>query len=139
MVYLIGIERTLHMSLIAGTIYFTRGDQTFFLVTDQPASKFFTVKMHRHKKDTALGALLTGIRNELGIDPDTLRLGELGAWHTQGLMVQDDLVSLYTLELLDETTLNLERLSNLGMSFASAASLSNLITKVDVTRVTRLD
>ncbi|MFL1696446.1 hypothetical protein ACJQWY_06575 [Weissella kandleri] len=127
------------MSLIAGTVYFTRADQTYFLVTDQPKSQFFTVKMHRHQNETALGTLLSGLREELGIDPDCLRLGELGTWHTQGLETQDDLISLYTLELVDEKSLNMQRLRSVGMSFAQAKSVKDLIFNVDVTGVTRLD
>ncbi|MDR3240559.1 MAG: hypothetical protein LBT37_00110 [Lactobacillaceae bacterium] len=127
------------MSLIAGTVYFTQEDRAFFLVTDQPHSKFFTVKMHKHDNDTALGSLLSGFKNELGIDPDNLRLGELGAWHISGGVTSEDLVSLYTLELVDHDKLNLERLADLGMSFASADNLSDLLTNVDVTGVARLD
>ncbi|MCM0583375.1 hypothetical protein H9L19_01510 [Weissella diestrammenae] len=127
------------MSLIAGTVYFTQEDKTFFLVTDQPHSKFFTVKMHKHQGDTALGSLLNGIKGELGIDPNDLRLGELGAWHIKGGTTAEDLISLYTLELVEPNRVDLKRLSDLGMSFASAANLSDLLTSVDVTGVAALD
>ena len=128
------------MSLIAGTVVFTRNDQSYFLVTDEvPTPRFYTVKMHKHDGDTALGSLLTGMKDELGFDIDNLRLGELAAWHGQGLETAEDLISLYTFEPVDAARFNMVRLGMLGLQFMNAKDAADLLRNVDMTGVARLD
>lgn len=128
------------MSLIAGTIIFTRDDQSYFLVTDElPKPKFYTVKMHKHDGDTALGSIVNGMRDELGIEFDNLRFGELAAWHLQELESSEDLVSLYTFEAIDSKLLNLDRLNLLGLQFINARDISGLLKNVDMAGVIQLD
>ncbi|KAA8433236.1 hypothetical protein ACFQGR_06020 [Weissella sagaensis] len=128
------------MSLIAGTIIFTRDDQSYFLVTDElPKPKFYTVKMHKHDGDTALGSIVNGMRDELGIDFDNLRFGELAAWHLQESESSEDLVSLYTFEAIDSKLLNLERLNLLGLQFINARDIGRLLKNVDMAGVIQLD
>lgn len=128
------------MSMIAGTIVFTRNDQSYFLVTDEvPTPRFYTVKMHKHAGDTALGSILTGMKGELGINLDNLRLGELAAWHGKDLETAEDLISLYTFEPIDTTDFNMDRLALLGLQFMNAKDAAGLLTNVDMTGVARLD
>lgn len=128
------------MSLIAGTIIFTRDDQSYFLVTDElPTPKFYTVKMHKHDGDTALGSIVNGMKDELGVEFENLKFGELAAWHLQGLETSEDLVSLYTFEPIDSSLLNLERLSLLGLQFINARDMQELLKNVDMTGVIQLD
>ncbi|MFL2019741.1 hypothetical protein [Weissella hellenica] len=128
------------MSLIAGTIIFTRDDQSYFLVTDElPKPKFYTVKMHKHDGDTALGSIVNGMRDELGIGFDNLRFGELAAWHLQELESSEDLVSLYTFEAIDSKLLNLDRLNLLGLQFINTRDISGLLKNVDMAGVIQLD
>jgi hypothetical protein len=126
------------MSRIAGTIIFTRDDMSYFLVVDDTVD-FYTVKMHRHNEDTALGTLLTGFKNELGIDVDNLRLGELAGWTKQGVDEQAELISLYTFEVVDPQKMDLNRLELLGMHFASAREVATLLQHVDMMTVAQLD
>lgn len=128
------------MSLIAGTVIFTRDDQSYFLVTDElPIPKFYTVKMHKHDGDTALGSIVNGMKDELGIEFENLKFGELAAWHLQGLETSEDLVSLYTFEPIDSNLLNLERLNLLGLQFINAGDIQKLLKNVDMTGVIQLD
>lgn len=128
------------MSLIAGTIIFTRDEQSYFLVTDEvPEPKFYTVKMHKHDGDTALGSIVNGMQDELGINMDNLRFGELAAWHTQGLETTEDLISLYTFEPIDSEALNLDRLSLLGLQFVNAKDVVDFLKNVDMTGAMQLD
>lgn len=128
------------MSLIAGTVIFTRDDQSYFLVTDElPTPKFYTVKMHKHDGDTALGSIVNGMKDELGIEFENLKFGELAAWHLQGLETSEDLVSLYTFEPIDSNLLNLERLNLLGLQFINAGDIQKLLKNVDMTGVIQLD
>lgn len=127
------------MSYVAGTIIFTRGDQSFFLVTDTPDSRFYTVKLHRQAGDTALGSLLTGMKSELGIDVDNLRLGELAVWHEQGQHDNTDAFSLFTFEPVDISLLDFERLRAVGLQFMNARQAHSLLENVDMSGVTSLD
>ncbi|AIG65833.1 hypothetical protein ACRHK7_01435 [Weissella tructae] len=127
------------MSYVAGTIIFTRGDQSFFLVTDTPESRFYTVKLHRQAGDTALGSLLAGMKSELGIDVDNLRLGELAVWHEQGQHDNSDAFSLFTFEPVDISVLDFERLRAVGLQFMNARQAHSLLENVDMSGVTSLD
>jgi len=128
------------MAKIAGTIVFTRQDQSYFLVTDEvPVAKFYTVQMHKHDGDTALGSLLTGMKSELGLHLDNLRLGELAAWHETGLATAEDLISLYTFEPVASDLIDLERLELLGLQFVNARDMKNLLKNVDIVGVKQLD
>lgn len=127
------------MSLIAGTVFYTDNEtnNTYFLVTDEiPQPNFYTVKMHRHNDETALGAIINGFKNELALNIDNLRLGELAGWHMRG---DTDLIALYTFEVVNPAIFNHERLSMLGMHFANAKDLNSLLTTVDMNGVGRLD
>ena len=95
--------------------------------------------MHKHDGDTALGSILTGMKDELGFDIDNLRLGELAAWHGQGLESAEDLISLYTFEPVDATHFNMDRLGLLGLQFMNAKDAADLLRNVDMTGVARLD
>lgn len=124
------------MSLVAGTVIFTRGDKSYFLVADTLAKpKFYTVKMHRHEADTALGSLLTGLKNELGLDPENLRLGEIAGWHAD----DGEIVSLYTLDAVDPDAFNLKRLDLLGLHFVSTHEAAQLLLDVDMMVAVKLD
>lgn len=127
------------MSYVAGTIIFTREDQSFFLVTDTPVSRFYTVKLHRQAGDTALGSLLTGMKTELGIDIDNLRLGELAVWHESGEDDNSDAFSLFTFEPIDISLLDFERLRAVGLQFMNARQAHQLLQNVDMSGVTSLD
>lgn len=127
------------MSYVAGTIIFTRDDQSFFLVTDTPVSRFYTVKLHRQAGDTALGSLLTGMKSDLGINMDNLRLGELAVWHEQGKQDNSDAFSLFTFEPIDISLLDFERLRAVGLQFINARQAHQLLQNVDMTGVTSLD
>lgn len=123
------------MSLIAGTIIYTKEDQTYFLVSDdQPRQKFYTVKMHKHENDTALGSLLEGLRHGLGVDPDNLRLGEIAGWQAN-----EDIITLYTFDVINADSFDLKRLSQLGLHFVTATSAMNLLHEVDTNVVAKLD
>ncbi|TYC48383.1 hypothetical protein ESZ50_08440 [Weissella muntiaci] len=124
------------MSLVAGTIIFTRDDQSYFLVADTlPKQQFYTVKMHRHEGDTALGSLLTGLKTDLGIDPNNLRLGEIAGWRMDG----NEVISLYTLDAVDSTAFDLTRLDLVGVHFVSARDAAELLLDVDMMAAVRLD
>lgn len=127
------------MSYVAGTIIFTREDQSFFLVTDTPVSRFYTVKLHRQAGDTALGSLLTGMKMELGVDIDNLRLGELAVWHERGEQDNSDAFSLFTFEPIDISLLDFERLRAVGLQFINARQAHQLLQNVDMSGVTSLD
>ncbi|MDR3190352.1 MAG: hypothetical protein LBT80_03995 [Lactobacillaceae bacterium] len=128
------------MSMIAGTIIYVVDDKTYFLVADESAdSSFFAVKMHRHDTDTALGSILHGLKADLGIDPNNLRLGELAAWHTKRGDTAEDLISLYTFTVVDPSLLNHQRIEMAGMHFKWAEGLVDLLKHVDVSGVTQLD
>ena len=128
------------MAKIAGTIVFTRDDQAYFLVTDEiPVPKFYTVQMHKHAGDTALGSLLTGMKSELGLHIDNLRLGELAAWHETGLSTAEDLISLYTFEPVAADCIDLDRLEMLGLQFVNARDMKSLLKNVDIVGVKQLD
>lgn len=127
------------MSLIGGTVFYTdiETNNTYFLVTDEvPQPNFYTVKMHRHNDETALGAILNGFKNELALNLDNLRLGELAGWHMKS---DADLIALYTFEVVNPAIFDHERLSMLGMHFANAKDLNSLLTTVDMNGFGRLD
>ena len=79
------------------------------------------------------------MQDELGINMDNLRFGELAAWHTQGLETTGDLISLYTFEPIDSEALNLDRLSLLGLQFVNAKDVVDFLKNVDMTGVMQLD
>jgi hypothetical protein len=126
------------MSQIAGTVIFSQNDMSYFLVTDDQ-HEFYSVKMHRHQDDTALGSILAGMKNELGLDIDNLRLGELAAWRQHSDSEEDRLISLYTFEVVDFAKVDVERLGNLGLHFVSATEAAPLIKNVDMMSVAQLD
>ncbi|MBM7616468.1 hypothetical protein JOC36_000001 [Weissella uvarum] len=128
------------MTLIAGTIIFTRDDQSFFMVKDGlPISEFYTVRMHQHEDDTALGALLAGMKDQLGLNLDNLRLGELAVWHREGRDDSIDSTSLFTFEVIDDALLNFDRLEAVGMEFVNARDAVSLVKNVDMSGVIGLD
>jgi len=127
------------MSYVAGTVIFTRGDQSFFMVTDTPVPRFYTVKMHRQAGDTALGSLLAGMKSELGIDVNNLRLGELAVWHERGEQDNSDAFSLFTFEPVEIELLDFERLRAVGIEFMNARQAHKLLENVDMSGVTSLE
>ncbi|MBS0949334.1 hypothetical protein JK159_02905 [Weissella minor] len=128
------------MTLVAGTIIFTRDDQSYFMVKDDvPISKFYTVRMHKHENDTALGSLLEGMKEQLGLNLNNLRLGELAVWHSEGRADSIDSTSLYTFEVVDVSLINFERLAAVGMEFVNARHARDLVRNVDMSGVIKLD
>ncbi|RRG18882.1 hypothetical protein D3P96_02530 [Weissella viridescens] len=128
------------MTLVAGTIIFTRADQSFFMVKDeQPIANFYTVKAHKHEEDTPLGSLLAGMKNQLGLNLDNLRLDELAVWHRAQPDGSKDSTSLFTFEVVDPDKINMERLAAVGMEFVNAKDALNLVTNVDMSGVIKMD
>ncbi|KRN32556.1 hypothetical protein [Weissella halotolerans] len=126
------------MSLVAGTVVFTRGDQSFFLVTEQaPRARFYTVKMHKHKNETALGSLLTGFKSDLGLSIENLRLSELAVWHDASLQVGP--ISLFTFTPVNIEAIDFERLHAVGLAFMNARDVRELLKSVDMTAVAGFD
>ena len=117
------------MSLVAATAIAIKDSMPYFLVEPiENGYRFYTTKVHKHKQDTSLGAVLRGLQQDGDIDFDNWRLGELSTLESD----HEGPMSFYSFEVEPENMHLITTAFHEKLKFVPANKLHTLLETVQM-------